>query len=126
MKKNKKSAYLIFLLCTFIIYYLECNLIIENNFLVRYTTGPSVNFTYIMCGIFIFFIPNLIYAIFGLSQTFDIIEDNKYNNCMTCIFKPTQCNIPENSPDLDDSTSNNSSSHISSSGRVHGGGGGSF
>ena len=55
MKKNKKSAYLIFLLCTFIIYYLECNLIIENNFLVRYTTGPSVNFTYIMCGIFIFF-----------------------------------------------------------------------
>ena len=55
MRKDKKAAYLIFLLCSFIIYYLECNLIIKNNFAVRYTEGPSVNFTYIMCGIFIFF-----------------------------------------------------------------------
>ena len=55
MKKNKKIAYLLFLLCTFVIYYLKCNLIIENNFAVRYTEGPSVNFTYTVCGIFIFF-----------------------------------------------------------------------
>ena len=55
MNKDKKVAYVIFLLCACIIYYLNCNLIIENNFAVRYTEGPSVNFTYIMCGIFIFF-----------------------------------------------------------------------
>lgn len=40
----------------YFIYSLECILVIKDNFRIRYTEGPSVNFTYTICGILIFLI----------------------------------------------------------------------
>ena len=44
----------------YFIYSLKCILIIEDNFRIRYTKGPSVDFTYTICGILIFTIICLI------------------------------------------------------------------
>lgn len=52
-KYSKKIISLVFIIVTIIIYLLDCNLVIENNFQTRYTCGPSVNFTYFICGILI-------------------------------------------------------------------------
>ena len=41
---------------TYFIYHLNCILVIKDNFRVRYTEGPSVDLTYIICGILIFMI----------------------------------------------------------------------
>lgn len=49
----------------------------------------------IVGGVFVFFIPTIVYAIFGLSSNLGIINDQKYDNCMECLFKPTECDIPE-------------------------------
>ena len=46
----------IILISTYLIYHLNCILVIKDNFRVRYTEGPSVNFTYTVCGILIFVI----------------------------------------------------------------------
>jgi len=51
------SKYIItglFCFVTFLTYILKCNLVIENNFQTRYTNGPSVTLTYVLCGIMIF------------------------------------------------------------------------
>ena len=45
-----------FFISVFFIYYLDCILVVKDNFRVRYTTGPSVNFTYTVCSILIFMI----------------------------------------------------------------------
>lgn len=56
--KNKNKLLIIgtMILAFFIslIYSLRCDLVILNNFNVRYTEGPSVNLTYLICGILIF------------------------------------------------------------------------
>lgn len=45
---------ILFIIATITIYVLRCDLVIENNFQVRYTKGPSVTFTYLVCGMLIF------------------------------------------------------------------------
>lgn len=77
----------------------------------------------IFTGIFVFFIPNLVYAVFGLTEKLNVIEQDKYKTCANCLLKPTsaECQIEE---DTDDNSDNNT--HQSSSGRTHGGTGGSF
>jgi signal transduction histidine kinase len=52
-KNTKFYVTFIYLLSVFIVYVLKCNLVIENNFEVRYTNGSSVTFTYILCGLLI-------------------------------------------------------------------------
>jgi len=52
-KNTKIYVALIYLISVFFVYILKCNLVIENNFEVRYTNGPSVIFTYVICGILI-------------------------------------------------------------------------
>lgn len=52
-KNSKFYIIFIYLISVFLIYYLKCNLVIENNFQVRYTNGPSVTFTYVICGLLI-------------------------------------------------------------------------
>lgn len=51
--KNTKLYILLYFILVFIVCSLKCNLIIKNNFYVRYTEGPSVSFTYIVCSILI-------------------------------------------------------------------------
>lgn len=43
----------------YFIYSLDCNLVIKDNFRVRYTEGLSVEYTYVVCGIFIVLIIGL-------------------------------------------------------------------
>lgn len=47
----------------------------------------------IVAGIFVFFLPTIVYALFNLSSELKIIEDEKYQGCATCLLKPTECNI---------------------------------
>ena len=48
----------------------------------------------IVAGVFVFFLPSLVYALFNLSEDLKIVEDAKYQGCVTCLLKPTDCNIP--------------------------------
>ena len=50
----------IVLFSTYFIYSSECNLVIKDDFRIRYTEGVSVDFTYTICGILIFLIVVLI------------------------------------------------------------------
>ena len=52
---------LISVVSIYFIYHLECILVIQDNFRVRYTEGPSVNFTYTICGVLIFIIVLLMF-----------------------------------------------------------------
>lgn len=85
----------------------------------------------IFTGIFVFFIPNLVYAVFGLTEKLNVIEQDKYKTCANCLLKPTsaECQIEEdtdnNSVDNSGDNSDNNT-HQSSSGRTHGGTGGSY
>jgi len=47
----------------------------------------------LVAGIFVFFLPTIVYALFNLSAELKIVEDAKYQTCVTCLLKPTQCNI---------------------------------
>ena len=47
----------------------------------------------IVAGIFVFFLPTIVYALFNLSADLKIVEDAKYQGCVTCLLKPTECNI---------------------------------
>ena len=53
-KRIKVFSLGIFTLCSMITYALRCDLVIMDDFRIRYTEGPSVNFTYAICGFFIF------------------------------------------------------------------------
>lgn len=63
---------LIIPLAVFIIYLLECNLVVSPDFNVRYTNGPSVIFTYALCGIFI------IYMIVSMLSNVHDLKNKKY------------------------------------------------
>lgn len=75
----------------------------------------------ILTGLFIFFIPSLVYAVFGLSEKLNVIEQDKYKTCANCLLKPNSCDVKE---DTDDNS--NTTTHKSSSGETHGGRGGSY
>lgn len=47
----------------------------------------------IVAGIFVFFLPTIVYALFNLSAELKIVDDAKYQGCATCLLKPTECNI---------------------------------
>lgn len=52
--KNIKTISMYLLpLAAIITFVLKCNLVVSSDFSVRYTNGPSVIFTYFLCGIFI-------------------------------------------------------------------------
>lgn len=55
IKKNNIKLFLgiLMIIICFITYCLPINLVIEDGFQTRYTTGPSVNFTYFICGLMI-------------------------------------------------------------------------
>lgn len=50
----------------------------------------------VLAGFIVFFIPNIIYAVFSLSDKLDIIETNDYKACANCLLSPTdssKCNV---------------------------------
>lgn len=47
----------------------------------------------IFTGMFIFFIPGLVYALFGFSEKLNFIEQDKYKTCATCLLKPNLCDV---------------------------------
>lgn len=52
----------------------------------------------IISGFVVFFIPNIIYAIFGLSDALNVIEGEQYKACASCLLKPTDssvCNVED-------------------------------
>lgn len=67
--KIKKVSGVILGVCALIIFMLECNLVVSSDFTVRYTNGPSVIFTYGMCGLFItLMLVSIIYNIHNLNN----------------------------------------------------------
>ena len=56
----KNVIYPLLVIVIFFIYYLPIELILKNDFQIRYTAGPSVNFTYIVSGLIILLILLLI------------------------------------------------------------------
>lgn len=46
----------------------------------------------VVAGIFIFFLPTIVYAIFDISTDLNIVSDAKYKACVDCLLKPTGCN----------------------------------
>ncbi len=67
--KIKKVSGVILGVCAIIIFMLECNLVVSSDFTVRYTNGPSVIFTYGMCGLFItLMLVSIIYNIHNLNN----------------------------------------------------------
>lgn len=49
----KKIGTVLFFVCSIIVYTLKCNLVVSEDFAVRYTNGPSVSFTYGLSSVFI-------------------------------------------------------------------------
>ena len=46
----------------------------------------------LFAGIFIFFLPSLIYSIFAMSDDTNVVESNDYTTCAECLLKPTKNN----------------------------------
>lgn len=51
--RNKFIISILYLIVCIAIYYLPINLVVKNNFQIRYTTGPSVNFAYLISSLLI-------------------------------------------------------------------------
>ena len=49
----------------------------------------------VLIGMFVFFIPNLVNAIFTLSDRLNVIEGEQYQACATCILNPSACDFEE-------------------------------
>lgn len=47
----------------------------------------------IFVGLFVFFIPNLVYSVFGLTERLNFIQKDKYRTCADCLLKPNLCDI---------------------------------
>lgn len=47
----------------------------------------------IVAGIFVFFLPSIIYALFGISSDLNIVSEDKYKGCIDCVLKPTICQV---------------------------------
>lgn len=53
----------------------------------------------ILAGIVVFFIPNIIYAVFSLSDTLNIVDTSEYKTCADCLLKPSDdsvCSVSNN------------------------------
>lgn len=50
----------------------------------------------VVAGVFIFFLPTFIYAIFDISTDLNIVNDTKYKACVDCLLKPNDCNTDVN------------------------------
>ena len=92
----------------------------------------------VIIGLIIFFLPDIVYAVFGLSTTTSTYQENQYQTCADCLLKPTKgnCNysniFTKDYSDTDENESNSieeSTTYQSNSGRtrsVSGVGGGSY
>jgi len=52
----------------------------------------------IVAGFIIFFIPNIINVVFGLSDTLNILENDQFLTCSECLLEPTKdsrCTLEE-------------------------------
>ena len=48
--------------------------------------------TRIASGIIVFFIPSIVYALFGISSQFNTFKNSEYQACVDCLLKPTNGN----------------------------------
>lgn len=46
----------------------------------------------LISGLLVFFLPSIIYAVFGISTRFNTYEESKYQMCADCLLKPTSSN----------------------------------
>ena len=47
----------------------------------------------ILAGLIVFFVPNMVYAVFSLSDTLNVVDTTDYQACANCIFDPTNENL---------------------------------
>lgn len=47
----------------------------------------------VLAGFIVFFIPNIVYAVFSLSDALDIIDTSEYKTCAECVLEPSKCNV---------------------------------
>lgn len=53
----------------------------------------------ILAGFIVFFIPNIVGAVFTLSDALNVVNTDQYKTCANCLLHPTnkvECNIDEN------------------------------
>ena len=43
-----------------------------------------------LAGLLVFFLPSIIYAVFGISTRFNTFQESKYQMCVDCLLKPTR------------------------------------
>ena len=48
--------------------------------------------TRILSGLIVFFLPSIVYALFGISTQFSTYRESKYQTCVDCLLKPTSGN----------------------------------
>ena len=48
--------------------------------------------TRILSGLIVFFIPSIVYALFGISSQFNTFRESEYQTCVDCLLKPTNGN----------------------------------
>ena len=47
----------------------------------------------IVAGVFVFFLPTIVYALFNLSAELKIVEEERFKGCATCLLKPKECSV---------------------------------
>lgn len=47
----------------------------------------------VLAGIVVFFIPNIVYAVFNLSDKLEVINTDEYKTCAECILDPLEDNL---------------------------------
>ncbi len=62
----------------------------------------------IIGGVFIFFIPTILNAIFVLSDKLNIMSTSEYQACETCLLKPSKCVINESEEENNNNNNSNS------------------
>ena len=60
----------------------------------------------IVAGVFVFFIPTIVYALFGISSDLKIVEDEKYRDCIDCVLNPTVCIVGARTSGIADQNGN--------------------
>ncbi len=67
----------------------------------------------IIGGVFIFFIPTILNAIFVLSDKLNIMSTSEYQACETCLLKPSKCVINESEEENNNNNNNSNNSNNS-------------
>ena len=74
----------------------------------------------IFTGLFVFFIPKLVYAEFGLTERLNFIQKDKYKTCANCLLNPLNeknCSVSDsNTSDESGTTTNTSADRVSGAG----------